>query len=98
MALGAAALGSEIVSVSAHKELNNKCGVDRQSCPPPPGYDFHAARTRELVGFGLFLGLGTGGVLALGAAGVGLALPSRTQGPSTSLLISPTTIGVRSTF
>jgi hypothetical protein len=96
VALGGAAIGSEIVSVGAHNVLDAQCGAARTSCRP--GYDFHPARTQELLGFGLFVGLGTSGILALGAAGVGLGLSSRAQGPSTSLVVSPTTIGVRSTF
>jgi hypothetical protein len=98
VALGAAAVGSEILSLSAHKELDTKCGPARQSCPP--GYDFHAARGREVLGFGLFVGLGAGGVLALGAAGVGLGLSSARakQAPVTSFVVSPTSIGVHSAF
>ena len=96
MALGAAAIGAEIVAVNARDRLDTKCGQDRQSCPS--GYDFGPARTRELLGFGLFVGLGTTGVLALGAAGLklGLSSPAQTRGPS--LVFSPTTIVVRSTF
>ena len=97
MALGAAAIGAEIVAVRAHDKLDRECGGStRQSCPR--GHDFGPARTRELLGFGLFVGLGTTGVLALGAAGVGFGLssPAQTRGPS--LVFSPTTIAVRSTF
>ncbi len=94
VALGAAAIGAEIVSVNAHDELDKKCGQARQSCPS--GYDFGPARTRELLGFGLFVGLGTTSVLALGAAGLGFSSPAPTRGPS--LVFSPTTIAVRSTF
>jgi hypothetical protein len=99
VALGAAAIGAEVVAIGGHSELNTKCGLDRQSCQR--GYDFGPARTRELLGFGLFVGLGTSGVLALGAAGLGLGLsspksPAQTRGPS--LVFSPTTIGVQSTF
>jgi sulfur carrier protein ThiS len=96
LALGGAALGSEVVSLSAHKTLDTKCGADRQSCPKT--YDFSAARTREVLGFGLFLGLGAGSVLALGAAGLGLGLPARGRAASTSLILSPTSIGIQSTF
>ncbi|MEP7122416.1 MAG: hypothetical protein ABJE95_15950 [Byssovorax sp.] len=96
VALGAAAIGAEIVAVRAHHELNAKCGLARQSCPR--GYDFGPARTRELLGFGLFVGLGTSGVLAIGAAGLGIGLssPAQTRGPS--LVFSPTTIAIQSTF
>ncbi|MFS8065681.1 MAG: tetratricopeptide repeat protein [Byssovorax sp.] len=96
VALGAAAIGAEIVAVGAHDELDKKCGQARQSCPR--GHDFGPARTRELLGFGLFVGLGTTGVLALGAAGLrlGLSSPAQTRGPT--LVFSPTTIAVQSTF
>ncbi len=94
VALGAAAIGSEIVSVAAHNELDAKCGPGRKSCMP--GYDYHPARTRELLGFGLFVGLGAGGLVALGAAGVGLGLSTRAR--STSFVVSPTHIAFQSTF
>lgn len=96
VALSAAAIGAEIVAVGAHNELNTKCGLARQSCPP--GYDFGPARARELLGFGLFVGLGTTGVFALGAAGLGLGLSSTAQTRGPSLVLSPTTIALRSTF
>ncbi len=104
VALGGAAVGSEIVSRSAGNELDTKCGAARQSCPH--GYDFSAARSREIVGFGLFVGLGTTGILALGAAGLGFGLSARGQTPpsatstppSTSLVFSPTSLAVRTTF
>jgi len=96
VALGAAAIGAEIVAVGAHDELDTKCGLARQSCPRR--YDFGPARTRELLGFGLFVGLGTTGVLALGAAGLGLGLSSPAQTRGQTLVFSPTTIALRSTF
>ncbi|MFT3764255.1 MAG: tetratricopeptide repeat protein [Minicystis sp.] len=99
LALGAGAIVAEVISQSAHRELDRKCGDDRRACMP--GYDFTSARNRELVGFGLFVGLGTGGILALGAAGVGIGLSSKGQNaqkPSTSLVLSPTMISVESSF
>jgi hypothetical protein len=97
VALGGAAIGSEVVSRQAHGVLDTSCGPARQSCPV--GYDYTPARTRELVGYGLFVGLGISGLAALGAAGAGLGLSSsRAQAPSTSFVVSPTTIAVRSTF
>jgi hypothetical protein len=97
VALGAAAVGSEIVSVRAGHELDDKCGPSRQSCPPPSTYDYSSARGRELTGYGLFVGLGAAGLVALGAAGVGLALPVRAA-PSASFVVSPTTVAGRWAF
>jgi hypothetical protein len=94
--LGAGAVAAEIVSLAAHKELDDKCGTARLVCQY--GYDFHPARTREVVGFGLFLGLGAGAVLSVGAAGVGLGLSYRSRAPGASLLVTPTSIGVGSVF
>ena len=98
VAFGAVAIGAELVSRSAHSELDTKCGSARQSCPE--GYDYRAARSRELLGYDLFVGLGTSGLLALGAAGVGFALDGRprAQTPGASLVVSPTTVAVRWTF
>jgi hypothetical protein len=91
VALGAGAVASEILSRNAHDELNAKCGTSRQFCPP--GFDYHPARTGEVLGFGLFVGLGISSLVALGAAGVGLGVSSRPQQPSTSLVLSPTGVG-----
>ncbi len=100
VALGAGALGAEIVSRKAYEELNTQCGKERQSCPL--SYDFRPARARETIGYGLFVGFGAGAILALGAAGVGLVLPvrapARAAKPTTSFVLSPTSIGVQSTF
>lgn len=101
LALGAGAIGSEVVSVGAHNELDTECGASRQSCPHT--YNYNPARTRELVGFGFFVGLGTTGLLAIGAAGAGLAVPLGSQtgsgaAPRTSFVVSPTTIAVRRAF
>lgn len=101
LALGAGAIAGEIISQAAKRELDTNCGAARQRCPA--GYDFGPARSREMIGFGMFVGLGTGGILALGAAGLGLVMPTLGQKqPSpkagTTLLLGPTTIGVRTTF
>lgn len=98
-ALGIAAVSFEGVSRAAAAQLDRKCGADRRSCPLT--YDYQPARSREVIGYGLFAGLGTGALLALGAAGVGLGLSARAPGkaaPTVSLVLSPTSIGVQSTF
>jgi hypothetical protein len=96
VALGGAAIGSEIVSRRASSELTAKCGPDHQSCRHP--YEPGPARTRELLGYGLFVGLGAGGVLALGAAGVGLVRSSRAQTTSPTLVVSPSSVSFRFAF
>lgn len=109
IALGAGAIISEVISVSGHRELDEQCGAARNRCPR--GYDFGPARTRELLGFGLFVGLGATGLAALGVASVELIRGSRSRGPaagpkaatqslspSIRLVLSPTMIGVHSTF
>jgi hypothetical protein len=57
------------------------------------------ARSRELLDFGLFVGLGAAGIVAIGAAGVGLGLayrePSR---PTTSLRIGPGSVTLQGGF
>jgi hypothetical protein len=98
LALGAGAIAAELVSVSAGNELNKKCGSARNDCPPLSVYNFNAARTREVVGYGLFVGLGSAGILALGAAGLGLGLSARPQKPSVSLVVSPRSISVLTAF
>jgi hypothetical protein len=95
VALVGGAVGAEVVSESAHHELDTKCGTGR-ACPH--GFDYAPVRRREVDGFGLFVGLGTGGVLALAGAGLGLGLGARAKPSSTSFLISPSSFAVRSTF
>ena len=99
LALGGGALVAEGFSREAHDALNANCGgAARQACPRH-GYDFQADRTRELTGFGFFLGLGTAGLLTLGAAGVGFGLSyGGARAPSTSLVVSPASLAVRTTF
>lgn len=94
--LGAAALGAEIMSVLAHNELDTECKPHRRACRL--GYDFGPVRTRELAGFGLFLGLGAAAVVAVGAAGVGFVLPSLGQKQGVSLMVSPTSVGLQMSF
>jgi hypothetical protein len=96
VALGGGAIVAEAVSRQAHDELDAKCGAARLC---PRGYDFNPARTRELAGFGLFVGMGAAAVVAVGAAGVGLVLPVvSARAPGTSLVVSPASLAVRTTF
>ncbi len=96
LGLAGAGVAFAFVQRGAGKELDDTCGADRQACPA--GYDFGAVRGRELRSFGLFVGLGAGGLVAVGAAGIGLGLSPRASGPKASLSVSPTSISLQSTF
>ena len=64
--------GMLAMSVDASATLDDACGVARDDCPR--SYDFSADRTRELAGFGVFLGLGLPGLGLATTAIVGLSL------------------------
>ena len=68
LVLSGIAVGFAIDQRAAAKELDDKCGEERQDCPPE--YDFAADYDRERRDFGLFIGLGVAGLAALGV-GVG---------------------------
>lgn len=73
--IGVAALVASVIfrvdQLEAGSELDNRCGgEDRLACEP--GYDFESDRAREARSFGLFVGLGAGGLVALAAAIVGI--------------------------
>lgn len=72
-------IGLGVDSLQAGDELNDECGEDRLGCSSD--YDFESARSREVTGFGVFVGFGIGGLLATGAGAIGLGLglsePSR---------------------
>ncbi|MCA9624492.1 MAG: PEGA domain-containing protein [Myxococcales bacterium] len=70
LALLAASVAFRVDQAAAGNALDEQCGADRTACPP--SYDFMADRAREERSFGLFLGFGAGGVVALGAAVIGL--------------------------
>jgi hypothetical protein len=97
--LGLSAIGFGIVSLGAHADLDAKCGPKQRLCASE--YDFGPVRAREQRSLGLFVGLGTTGLLALGAAGVGVGLALRTTpttGPRASLVLSPTSFALESAF
>jgi hypothetical protein len=95
--LAGTAIAFEVDSQSARKQLDDKCGASRQSCQP--GFDFGPLRSREVRGYGLFVGLGAGGILALGAAGLGLGLSARSASvPAAGLVLSPRSVAVEGTF
>ncbi len=84
---------------NAGSELDAACGSDRQSCPDARRTELEDARSREQRSFGAFVGLGVGGLIAIGVAGVGLGLAIRDGSKTTaSLDIGPGSIGLRGAF
>jgi hypothetical protein len=96
LGLAGAGVAFAFVQRGAGKELDDTCGADRQACPH--GYDFDTVRSREVRSFGLFVGLGGAGLVALGAAGLGLGLASRSTTPAASLDVGPGSIAVHGSF
>ncbi len=91
-----AGFGADLLD--AGDQLDKQCGLDRASCPS--GTDLSGLRTRELTSFGVFTGAGIAGILALGAAGVGLGLDlSKRNAPaSVGLVVAPGYAGVKGSF
>jgi hypothetical protein len=87
VALGAVGIGFGIDQQIVASELDDRCGSGRVACPS--GYDFEAAREREVRDFGLFLGLGLGGIAAVTTGVVGLALPSDVETNAVRLEFGP---------
>jgi hypothetical protein len=79
----------------AGEDLDAGCGPERLACAP--GYDFESDRSRELRSFGLFVGLGAGGIIALGVgvAGIAMGLTSSEQATSFVPWIDPDGAGLR---
>ncbi|NUO49629.1 MAG: hypothetical protein HOV80_12300 [Polyangiaceae bacterium] len=88
VALGATAIGFGIDQRIVSDELEDKCGERRASCPND--YDFMAARDREVRDFGLFLGLGIGGLGGVAAGIIGLvAVPGEPAASAARLDVGP---------
>jgi hypothetical protein len=97
LAAAGVAVAFAVNQQAAGAELDDRCGPDRKACPP--GYDFGPARSQELTSFGLFVGLGAAGIVAVGAAGVGLGLAYREPSPqTTSLRIGPGSVTLQGGF
>lgn len=100
--VGLGLLGASVAfgidAVAAGKNLDDRCGPERTACPV--GYDHEAARSRELASFGLFVGFGAGGLVALGAAALGLGLSggSNESEAMTSLSVSPSSFTLLGRF
>src|SRR5262249_29539390 len=90
LALGGAAIGFAVDQRAAASQLDGTCGSMR-ACPV--GFDFHPLRSREVRDYGLAIGMGTAGALAVGAAGVGFALSSRPRATARARIVfSPTSL------
>jgi hypothetical protein len=88
VALGATAIGFGIDQRIVSDELEEECGERRASCPND--YDFMAARDREVRDFGLFLGLGIGGLGGVAAGIIGLvAVPGEPETSAARLDVGP---------
>ena len=72
--LGASA-GGLALNIDKSAALDERCGPERDGCPPLQEYNYETDRELELVGLGLFIGAGVVGVGALTAAVVGLVMP-----------------------
>lgn len=80
--LGAVAFGFAVDQGAAASTIEEQCGPGRDHCPDD--YDADADREREQLDFGLFVGLGAAGAVALGAAVVGLAVSASGGGERTA--------------
>lgn len=70
LVLGAVAIGFAVDQSAAAATIEDRCGPGRDRCPDD--YDADGDRAREQLDFGLFVGLGAAGAVALGASIVGL--------------------------
>jgi len=70
IAMLAASIAFRVDQSAAGGALDDNCGPDRTACPA--SYDFASDRAREQRSFGLFVGLGAGGIVSLGVAAIGL--------------------------
>ncbi len=70
LALIGTAIGLGADSLNASSELDEQCGEDRVACPTD--YDYEPVRDREMRGFGIYVGFGAAGLIAVGVAVAGL--------------------------
>jgi hypothetical protein len=89
VALAAVAVVFRVDQASAASAQEQQCpGPERTLCPQ--GYDPRDTHARETRDFGLFVGFGAAGVLALGAAVVGIATaPPRARPATTADAVLP---------
>ena len=83
VALGVAAAGFRVDQALVEGRQDAYCNGDLEGgCPPRGEYDPTDDNARKKRDFALFVGLGAGGVLALGAAVTGFVLGSRSPSPA----------------
>ncbi|MBW2456647.1 MAG: hypothetical protein JRI68_19165 [Deltaproteobacteria bacterium] len=88
IALTGAAVAFAVDQAAAADRLDEQCGDERLACPAD--YDFVADRDREERDFGLFVGLGLGGVVGMGAALVAIVTaPSAAEVARVRLQVVP---------
>ncbi|WP_437673561.1 PEGA domain-containing protein [Sorangium sp. So ce131] len=82
IALSGASIGFLIDDLSAIGALRENCREVRGGTYCEPGYDVAADNARKNRDFALFVGLGGAGLVAIGAAVVGIARSGREQDPA----------------
>jgi hypothetical protein len=73
VAMMGVSVGFLVDSLAAGNELDDTCGGERRNACRP-GSPYAETYDREVRGFGVFVGLGAGGLIAAGAGATGLAL------------------------
>ncbi len=73
VAMMGVSVGFLVDSLAAGNELNDTCGGERRNACRP-GTPYADTYDREVRGFGVFVGLGAGGLIAAGAGATGLTL------------------------
>ncbi|MBL9021198.1 MAG: hypothetical protein JNL21_03315 [Myxococcales bacterium] len=73
VAMMGTSVGFLVDSLAAGDELDDSCGGERRNACRP-GSPYAETYDREVRGFGVFVGLGAGGLIAVGASVTGLAL------------------------
>jgi hypothetical protein len=101
LVLAGIAVGFAVDQGAARRRLDARCGAGRQSCPAAD-YDFGSDYRRERRDFGLFVGLGAVGVVALGVGVVGIAVgassDASSSGASARITLGPAGVGVEGEF
>jgi len=87
--LTGAAVGFLVDDLSAIGALRENCREVRQGTYCNPGYDYAADNARKNRDFGLFVGLGSAGLIAIGAAVVGIVGSSSAKEPARTAIALP---------